>query len=56
MRRSMLMSGGDPSVFVIRPLSLAFITATVLIPWDGGADGAQAAAGGRRCGAGPRRC
>jgi TctA family transporter len=31
VRRSMLMSGGDPSVFVIRPLSLAFITATVLI-------------------------
>jgi TctA family transporter len=27
----MLMSGGDPSVFVTRPLSLAFIIATVLI-------------------------
>jgi putative tricarboxylic transport membrane protein len=31
LRRSMLMSGGDPSVFVTRPLSLAFIVATVLI-------------------------
>jgi putative tricarboxylic transport membrane protein len=25
------MSGGDPSVFVTRPISLAFIIATVLI-------------------------
>jgi TctA family transporter len=25
------MSGGDPSVFVTRPISLAFIVATVLI-------------------------
>jgi TctA family transporter len=31
LRRSMLMSGGDPSVFLTRPLSLAFIVATVLI-------------------------
>jgi putative tricarboxylic transport membrane protein len=31
LRRSMLMSGGDPSVFVTRPLSLVFIVATVLI-------------------------
>jgi putative tricarboxylic transport membrane protein len=31
LRRSMLMSGGDPSVFLARPLSLAFIVATVLI-------------------------
>ena len=31
LRRSMLMSGGDPSVFVTRPISLAFIIATVLI-------------------------
>jgi TctA family transporter len=31
LRRSMLMSGGDPSVFVTRPLSLVFIIATVLI-------------------------
>jgi TctA family transporter len=31
LRRSMLMSGGDPSVFVTRPISLAFIVATVLI-------------------------
>ena len=31
LRRSMLQSGGDPSVFVTRPLSLAFIIATVLI-------------------------
>jgi putative tricarboxylic transport membrane protein len=31
LRRSMLMSGGDASVFVTRPLSLAFILATVLI-------------------------
>jgi TctA family transporter len=27
----MLMSGGDASVFVTRPISLAFIIATVLI-------------------------
>jgi putative tricarboxylic transport membrane protein len=31
LRRSMLQSGGDPSVFITRPLSLAFIVATVLI-------------------------
>jgi TctA family transporter len=31
LRRAMLMSRGDPSVFVTRPLSLAFIIATVLI-------------------------
>src|SRR5436190_2127997 len=31
LRRSMLQSGGDPSVFVTRPISLAFIVATVLI-------------------------
>src|SRR5205809_267377 len=31
LRRSMLMSGGDATVFVTRPLSLAFIIATVLI-------------------------
>jgi putative tricarboxylic transport membrane protein len=31
LRRAMLMSGGDPSVFVRRPISLAFIIATVLI-------------------------
>jgi putative tricarboxylic transport membrane protein len=31
LRRSMLTSGGDPSVFVTRPLSLVFIIATVLI-------------------------
>jgi TctA family transporter len=31
LRRSMLQSGGDPSVFVTRPLSLVFIIATVLI-------------------------
>ncbi len=31
LRRSMLMSGGDPTVFVRRPISLAFIIATVLI-------------------------
>jgi putative tricarboxylic transport membrane protein len=31
LRRAMLMSGGDPSVFVTRPISLAFIVATVLI-------------------------
>jgi putative tricarboxylic transport membrane protein len=31
LRRSMLMAGGDPSVFVTRPLSLVFIIATVLI-------------------------
>ena len=31
LRRAMLMSRGDPSVFVTRPISLAFIIATVLI-------------------------
>jgi TctA family transporter len=31
LRRAMLMSGGDPTVFVRRPISLAFIIATVLI-------------------------
>ena len=31
LRRSMLMAGGDPSVFVTRPISLAFIIATVII-------------------------
>jgi putative tricarboxylic transport membrane protein len=31
LRRAMLMSGGDPSVFVTRPISLAFMIATVLI-------------------------
>ena len=31
LRRAMLMSGGDASVFVTRPLSLVFIVATVLI-------------------------
>jgi len=31
LRRSMLISGGDPSVFVTRPISLAFIVATALI-------------------------
>ncbi len=31
LRRSMLMSGGDATVFVTRPISVAFIVATVLI-------------------------
>jgi putative tricarboxylic transport membrane protein len=31
LRRAMLMSGGDPSVLVTRPISLAFIIATVAI-------------------------
>lgn len=31
LRRAMLMSKGDPSVFVTRPLALAFILATVAI-------------------------
>jgi len=31
LRRSMLMSGGDPTVFVTHPISAAFIIATVLI-------------------------
>jgi len=31
LRRSMLMAGGDPSVFVTRPISLAFIIATAAI-------------------------
>jgi TctA family transporter len=31
LRRAMLMSKGDPSVFVTRPLSFAFILATFVI-------------------------
>jgi putative tricarboxylic transport membrane protein len=31
LRRAMLMAGGDPTVFVTRPISLAFILATVAI-------------------------
>src|SRR5213079_167577 len=31
LRRSMLMSGGDPSVFVTHPISLAFICASLAI-------------------------
>jgi len=31
LRRAMLMSKGDPSVFVTRPISLGFIVVTVLI-------------------------
>jgi putative tricarboxylic transport membrane protein len=31
LRRSMLMSGGDPTVFLRRPISVAFIVATVAI-------------------------
>jgi TctA family transporter len=31
LRRSMLMAGGDPTVFVRRPLSLVFVIATVVI-------------------------
>ena len=31
LRRAMLMSGGDPTVFIRRPISLVFIIATVLI-------------------------
>jgi putative tricarboxylic transport membrane protein len=31
LRRAMLMSGGDPSLFIRRPISLAFLLATVLI-------------------------
>ena len=31
LRRAMLMSKGDPSVFVTRPISSGFIVATVLI-------------------------
>jgi TctA family transporter len=31
LRRAMLMSGGDPTVFVTRPISLAFMIATALI-------------------------
>jgi TctA family transporter len=29
LRRAMLMSKGDPSVFVTRPISLVFIIATI---------------------------
>jgi TctA family transporter len=31
LRRTLQVSHGDPSVFVTRPISLAFIAATVLI-------------------------
>jgi putative tricarboxylic transport membrane protein len=31
LRRAMVMSRGDPSVFVTRPISLGFIVATVLV-------------------------
>jgi TctA family transporter len=31
LRRSVLQSGGDASVFLTRPLSLVFVIATVLI-------------------------
>ena len=31
LRRAMLLSRGDPSVFFTRPISLAFVTATLLI-------------------------
>jgi TctA family transporter len=31
LRRAMLMSGGDPTVFIRRPISAAFIIASVLI-------------------------
>ena len=31
LRRAMLLSRGDPSVFVARPLSLVFVIGTVLI-------------------------
>ena len=31
LRRAMLMSKGDPSVFVTRPISLGFIIVTILI-------------------------
>jgi TctA family transporter len=29
LRRAMLMSKGDPTVFLVRPISLAFIIATI---------------------------
>jgi TctA family transporter len=31
LRRAMLLSRGDPSVFFTRPISLAFMAATVLV-------------------------
>jgi TctA family transporter len=31
LRRSLLISEGDPSIFVTRPLSAGFIVATVLL-------------------------
>jgi TctA family transporter len=31
LRRAMLMSGGDPTVFIRRPISAAFMLASVLI-------------------------
>jgi TctA family transporter len=31
LRRALLISRGDPSVFITRPISLAFVIATALI-------------------------
>ena len=31
LRRAMLMSKGDPSVFFVRPISLGFLIVTILI-------------------------
>jgi putative tricarboxylic transport membrane protein len=31
LRRSLLLSGGDPTIFISRPISAAFLIATVLL-------------------------
>ena len=43
LRRAMLISRGDPMVFLTRPISLGFIIATVYRGPDGGAGPAQTA-------------
>ena len=43
LRRAMLMAKGDPSVFVTRPISLAFIVITIgILDRDGGPGGEEA--------------
>ncbi len=45
LRRALQVSDGDPSVFLTRPISLAFIIATVLILIVDGAAGRDASGG-----------
>ena len=54
LRRALLLSRGDPSVFFTRPISLGFMIATVLIiVVDGAADDQEAKRADRRL---IRRC